>query len=163
MKKWLVLLPILFIPLFGLAQNMKNMELDNLKGDTFVLKDHLNADATIVSFWATWCLPCQKEHPALQQVKNSFKDKNIQIIAISTDSPRSLAKVKKYVRSHKKYDFIFLIDPDREFSQQCLVTEIPHTFVLDKNGKIIYTHTGYRKGDEQELIKVLQDYFGKQK
>ena len=165
MKKGIILLPLLLLPFLGMAQNLKSMELDNLKGDTFVLKDHLNADATIVSFWATWCLPCQKEHPALQQVKDFFKDKgkNVQIIAISTDSPRSLAKVKKYVRSHRKYHFTFLLDPDREFSQQVLVTEIPHTFVLDKNGKTIYTHTGYRKGDEQELIKVLQDYFGKQK
>ncbi len=165
MSKRLILWTLLLIPFLLAAQDMKSMELDNLKGDTFVLKDHLNADATIVSFWATWCLPCQKEHPALQEVKNFFQKKNktIQVIAISTDSPRSLAKVKKYVRSHRKYKFVFLIDPDREFSQQLLVTEIPHTFVLDKNGKVIYEHTGYRKGDEKELISVLEKYFSKQK
>ncbi len=162
MKKRLILFA-LFIPFLLIAQNMKNMELNDVNGNTFVLKDHLNADATIVSFWATWCLPCQKEHPALQKLKDELKDYNIQIIAISTDSPRSLAKVKKYVRSHKKYKFVFLLDPDREFAQQLLVTEIPHTFVIDHTGKIIFNHTGYRKGDELELKKVLLDYFKKHK
>lgn len=162
MKKFYFVLAIFVLPFLLQAQNIKSMELDDLNGNTFALKDHLDADATIVSFWATWCLPCQKEHPALQKLKESFKDKNIQIIAISTDSPRSLAKVKKYVRSHKKYKFVFLLDPDREFAQQLLVTEIPHTFVLDKEGNIIYTHTGYRLGDEKELSKVLKKYFEKQ-
>ncbi len=152
MRKWIFV--FLFIPFLMFAQNVKDLELDDINGDTFVLKENLNHDATIITFWATWCLPCQKEHPALQKMKEKLKDRDIQVLAISTDSPRSLAKVKKYVRAHK-YDFVFLLDPSGEFSRELLVTDIPYTMVLDKNGKVVYTHSGYRKGDEVHLEKEL--------
>ena len=160
MKKWMFIL--LLIPFLVVGQNVKQLELDDVNGDTFVLSDNLNHDATIISFWATWCLPCQKEHPALQAMKEKLKDKDIQILAISTDSPRSLAKVKKYVRSHK-YDFVFLLDPSGEFARELLVTDIPYTIVLNKNGDVVFTHSGYRKGDELELEKELMKLWQEKK
>lgn len=148
----------LFLILFILAgfvwaQNFSRIELNDLEGNNFKFSENLNVDATVVTFWATWCLPCQKEHPALQKLKEKYGDR-LQIIAISTDSPRSMAKVKSYARTHK-YDFVFLVDPDREAASELLVNEIPQTFVLDRSGKVVYHHTGYRKGDEQELEKEL--------
>ncbi len=159
MKK---LIFLILLPLFLFAQNVKQVELNDVKGDLFILKDHLNHDATVVTFWATWCLPCQKEHPALEKIKKKYGDKDIQIIAISLDSPRSLAKVKKYVRT-RRYDFVFLVDPNGEVSQKLLVTDIPFTMLVDKKGKVVFTHSGYRKGDESELEKAMQKLWqGKQ-
>ncbi len=155
MKKWLALL--LLIPWLGFGQNMKNFELEDINGNTFAFNEHLNVDATVVTFWATWCLPCRKEHPALQSLKEKYADR-LQIIAISIDSPRSLAKVKSYARSHD-FDFVFLVDPDREVATELLVNEVPQTFVLDRTGKIVYQHIGYSKGDELELEKELQKLF----
>ncbi len=150
-KKLLFILLILVG--FVWAQNFSKIELNDLEGNNFKFSENLNFDATVVTFWATWCLPCQKEHPALQKLKEKYGDR-LQIVAISTDSPRSMAKVKSYARSHK-YDFVFLVDPDREAASELLVNEIPQTFVLDRSGKVVYHHTGYRKGDEQELEKEL--------
>ncbi len=152
---------ILLLVAFVGAQDFSKIELNDLQGNTFRFSDNLNYDATIVTFWATWCLPCQKEHPALQQLKEKYGDR-LQIIAISTDSPRSMAKVKSYARSHK-YDFVFLVDPDREAATELLVNEIPQTFVLDRNGKVIYHHTGYRKGDEIELEKEILKFWKEKK
>ncbi len=159
MKKWLALL--LLIPWLGFSQSMKNFELDDINGNTFAFNENLNVDATVVTFWATWCLPCRKEHPALQSLKEKYGDR-LQIIAISIDSPRSLAKVKSYARSHD-YDFVFLVDPDREVATELLVNEVPQTFVLDRTGKIVYQHIGYSKGDELELEKELQKLFKRSK
>jgi len=152
---------ILLLAGWLVAQNFSQIELNDLDGNTFQFSENLNYDATVVTFWATWCLPCQKEHPALQELKEKYGDR-LQIIAISTDSPRSMAKVKSYARSHK-YDFVFLVDPDREVASELLVNEIPQTFLLDQNGKVIYHHTGYRKGDEQELEKELLKFWKEQK
>jgi len=155
-----ITLILFLLPLFLFAQNVKQIELDDVNGDTFVFADNLNHDATIISFWAIWCLPCQKEMPALQALKEKYKDKDIQIISISKDSPRSLAKVKSFVRSHH-YDFVFLLDPDGEASSQLLVNNIPYSMLVDKTGKVVFTHTGYRKGDEAEMEKALLKLWAK--
>ncbi len=146
---------ILLLPLLISAQNVTQLELDDVNGDTFVLEENLDHDAVVISFWATWCLPCKKEHPALQQVREDFADNDVLIIAISIDSPRSLAKVKNYVKLHK-YDFTWLLDPSGETAQEMLVNEVPYTMLVDKSGKVVFTHTGYRKGDEAELKKEIR-------
>lgn len=147
MKK---ILFIFILPLILLAQNVSQFELDDVSGDTFYMAENLEHDATVISFWATWCLPCKKEHPALQQMKKDLKEYDIQLITISIDSPRSLAKVKSYVKSNK-YDFVWLLDPNGEVSQELLVKEVPFTMLVNKKGKVVYTHSGYRKGDEEHL------------
>ncbi len=146
---------ILLLPLLIGAQNVTQLELDDVNGDTFILEENLDHDAVVISFWATWCLPCKKEHPALQQVKEDFPDNDVLIIAISIDSPRSLAKVKNYVKSHK-YDFSWLLDPSGEMAQEMLVNEVPYTMLVNKEGKVVFTHSGYRKGDEAELKKEIR-------
>ena len=153
MKKLFLIL--FLVPLFIHAQDVKSLELDDVNGDTFVMEDNLNYDATVISFWATWCLPCQKEHPALLEVQKELGADKVQFISISIDSPRSLAKVKSYVRSHK-YPFIFLVDPSGEEAQQMLVNEIPYTMLVNREGKVVFRHTGYRKGDEQELKTEIE-------
>ena len=152
MKK---LLFIFLLPILIYAQNVTQLELDDVNGDTFVLEENLDHDAVVISFWATWCLPCKKEHPALQQVKEEFADKDVLVIAISIDSPRSLAKVRNYVKSHK-YDFTWLLDPSGETAQEMLVNEVPYTMLVDQSGKVVFTHSGYRKGDEAELKKEIR-------
>lgn len=147
MKK---LLFLFLLPLFLSAQDIRHLELDDINGDLFIMQENLEYDATVISFWATWCLPCKKEHPALQQLKKDLSDYKIQIITISIDSPRSLAKVKKYVKSNN-YDFTYLLDPSGDASRELLVNEVPYTLLADKNGKIVYKHSGYRQGDEEEL------------
>ena len=146
-------------PIFIFAQNVRQIELDEVNGDTFYMAENLDHDATVISFWATWCLPCKKEHPALQQMKEDLSEYDIQLITISIDSPRSLAKVKSYVKS-KGFEFTWLLDPNGETSQELLVKEVPFTMLVNSKGKVVYTHSGYRKGDEEhlksEIYKLLK-------
>jgi thiol-disulfide isomerase/thioredoxin len=158
MKKILFLLFI--IPGALLAQDLSHVKLARVNGKKFEIKKNLKPDGTIVTFWATWCMPCQKELPALQKLEEKYKDKDFQIIAISQDSPRSLARVKSFVRSHK-YDFIFLLDPNGETSSRLMVNSIPFTMLLDGKGKTIYTHQGYKLGDEKELEEKLLEFWKK--
>ncbi len=152
MKKLIGLL--LIIPFLLPAQDLARYKLNDVDGNTFVFRKNLDYDANIIIFWATWCLPCKKEFPALQELKQKYKNKDIQIIAISVDSPRSLAKVKMFTKSHS-YDFVYLVDPSGDVSNKLLVKEVPHTMLADKTGKVVYSLTGYRKGDEAQLEKNM--------
>ncbi len=156
MKKLFLIL--LLLPTFLFAQDLSRLRLKDVKGKPFIMKNHLDNDATIILFWATWCIPCRKEFPAIDKLQKKFPDKKIKVITISKDSPRSLAKVKSFVRSHK-YDFTYLTDPNGEISSRLLVNSIPYSMLVDRAGKVIYTHTGYRKGDELELEKKIKEYW----
>ena len=160
MKKLLIIL--LLIPVITVAQDLSKLELKDLSGKKFIMKNHLNNDATIILFWATWCLPCKKEFPAVQNLIEKHTDKKIKVITISQDTPRSLAKVKSFAKSHQ-YNFTYLLDPGGDISSKLLVNSVPYTFLLNAAGKVIYNHRGYRKGDEIELEKHIHKYWNQQK
>ncbi len=145
---------ILLTSAVGLAQDITNIRLKDVNGKTYVMKDHLDNDANIILFWATWCLPCHKEFPEIQKLMEKYADKKINVVAISTDSPRSIAKVKSFVRKNN-YPFTFLLDAEGKVSANFMVDAIPHSFLADASGKVVYSHTGYRKGDELDMEKEL--------
>jgi peroxiredoxin len=136
------------------AKDISSIKLKDADGKSFALKDNLAKDANLVLFWATWCLPCQKEFPEIAKIRAKFPDKDIKIFAISKDSPRSMAKVKSFIRKHD-YDFVWLMDGDGAVSSNFMVDAIPHSLLADNSGTVVYSHTGYRKGDELELEKAL--------
>lgn len=154
MKKIFFALFLFSLVAISFSQDISSIKLKDVDGKNFDMKDHLDNDATIVLFWATWCMPCQKEFPAIEKIIKKYPDKKIEVVAISKDSPRSLAKVKAFVRKHK-YPFTYVLDADGKVSSNFMVDAIPHSFVADTNGKVIYSHTGYRKGDELDLEKEL--------
>jgi len=155
--KYLILL-FLVIPAILFAQDVSKLELKDVDGQKFIMRDQLNHDATILIFWATWCLPCKKEFPAIQNLLEKHKDKKINVFAISQDSPRSLAKVKSFTKSHN-YPFTYLLDLDGDVSKKLLINSVPYTLLVNSQGKVIYTHRGYSKGDELELEKQLLKYW----
>lgn len=148
----------LLLPVWLLAQDLSQLRLKDIDGKNFIMKEHLENDATLILFWATWCIPCREEFPAIDQLQKKYPDKKFKVITISQDSPRSLAKVKSFVKS-QKFNFTWLTDPNGEISSKLLVNSIPHALLADRQGKVIYTHTGYRKGDELELEKKLLEYW----
>jgi len=156
MKKNLIIL--LFTPFILFSQNISNLKIQDVNGKTFVVKDHLEQDATIVLFWATWCIPCKKEFPAVHELIKKYPEKKIQVLAISKDTPRSLSKVKAFARTHD-YNLTYLLDPTGEISSKLLVNLVPTSMLVDRTGKVIYSHTGYRKGDEAELEKEILKLF----
>jgi len=153
------LFSILFIFLFAFslsAQSIINLRLKTVDNKRFEIKEYLEKGPVVIAFWATWCKPCRKELPAIKKVYEKYKDQDLTILAISIDSPRSLSKVKTFV---KKSDlpYEFLIDPNGEQSTKLQVKDIPYTLLADKSGKIVYTHRGYREGDEKELDEKISE------
>ncbi len=116
---------------------------------------------TIVSFWATWCKPCLAELIKIDNVYEEWQEKyKVRLIAVSVDDSRSAHKVKGLVAS-KNWTYDVLIDLNSELRQALNVTNPPTTFIIDKTGKIVYTHNGYLEGDEIELESKLAELTGK--
>ncbi len=111
----------------------------------------------VISFWATWCAPCKKELNAIHEVYEDWQDETgVKVIAVSIDDARSATRVKPYVNS-VSWDNDVLLDVNGDFKRALNVNNVPQTFLVDGNGEIVWTHSGYSPGDEEELFEKIQE------
>ncbi|MDZ4666632.1 MAG: TlpA disulfide reductase family protein [bacterium] len=165
MKNTLILLIFTFFTFSAWAQKdaqtMPNMVLKDMNGKSKNMEDYSKSGKiTIVSFWATWCSPCKKELNNVHDVYDDWKNKyDLQLVAVCTDNARNTQKVKPYVDG-QGWDFEIIMDINQDLQRALNIVQIPHTFLLDQNGKVVYQHSGYVEGDEfalEEKIKTLME------
>lgn len=111
----------------------------------------------IISFWATWCKPCLKELAAIEEVYEDWADETgVKLIAISVDDSRSAPRVRSFVLG-SGWEYEVYMDKNGDFKRAMNVVNIPHTFLIDGEGNIVYQHTSYAPGDEEDLYeKILE-------
>lgn len=110
----------------------------------------------IISFWATWCAPCLKELANISTVYSQWQEEEgVKLIAISIDRARQLEKVKTLI-AEKGWSYDVFMDQSGDFRNSLNVVNIPHTFVLDGKGEIIYQSTSYTPGDELKLYEKVK-------
>lgn len=124
-----------------------NFRLEDIEGNTVELSTMIGQGPILITFWATWCKPCLEEMVEYNKIYKEFSQKGFVLLAISTDSERSVAKVKPFVKS-RNYSFPILLDINSDVARKYYAQVNPYSVLIDKNGNIIYTHFGYTKGDE---------------
>lgn len=163
MKKLIIASIFSLITVFAFSQdsgkntNLPSTNIKTLDGQTFNTQNISNdGKPIIISFWALWCKPCKKELDAFNENIEDWQDETgVKVYAISVDDSRSTAKVLPFV-SGKDWDFDVLLDPNGDFKRAMNVNMIPHTFLLDGDGNIVYQHTSYYEGDEFELYELVK-------
>ncbi len=159
--KRLALLLVMVLAVAGLHAQSKtdlpNVTIKNLNGkDVNIAKLNNNGKPIVITFWATWCKPCIKEHEALNDVYDDWKDETgVKIYSVSIDDSRSSSRVKPFVEG-KGWEFETLLDVNSDLKRAMNVSNPPHTFLIDGNGKIVYQHSGYIDGSENELYKEIK-------
>jgi peroxiredoxin len=145
---------ILFAAAVSAQQGLPDMPLTNLHGATVSLKTAIDSNkVTIISFWATWCVPCINELDALKEKLDETKNPLFQLIAISTDEARTVQKVRPLVKS-RGWNFEIYLDESNEVKRVFNVSNIPFVMIVYK-GKIVYQKTGYIPGDEAVLFEKI--------
>ena len=162
MKKLiLVALAGLLISNLAIAQ-LPSVTLKTLEGKN-VDTSKLNNDGKpfIISFFALWCKPCLRELSAIHEVYPDWQDETgVKVIAVSIDEGQNSLKVAPTVNG-SGWEYDVLLDPNGDFKRAMGVNMIPHIFVIDGNGKISSSRTGYTDGSEGHLIEEVRKLIGK--
>ncbi len=156
LNKWILAALAAFLSLGLSAQNLPDAKLVDASGKAVSTRSLADGKTPFaVTFWASWCKPCQKELAALTEIAPDWEgDFPLRIYAICVDDSRSLSRAKALAAS-SDWPVTVLYDTNQELMRTLNISSIPHVFVYDKNGKQVFSHTGYLPGDEETLLQKL--------
>ncbi|KAA5537390.1 TlpA family protein disulfide reductase [Taibaiella lutea] len=167
MKK---LIAIAAMAIFGFsanAQNATEMDLPNtpvkqMNGSSIPFNQSFEkGKVTLVSFWATWCIPCKKEIIAVRNNMESWKKEvDFNYVTVSVDDSRATAQVKAYAKS-QGWDFPYYQDPNSDLKRSLNFQNVPFSIIVGKDGKIAYMQSGYEAGGEEILFTKMKEIAAK--
>lgn len=159
-KAYLSILMMMVLATAAISQESKreipNVVVKKLDNSSFSTSEFENdGKPIIISFWATWCSPCKRELNAIaEQYEDWVDETGVKLIAISIDDARNMHKVKPYVDG-QAWDYEVYLDPNADFKRAMNVNTVPHTFLIDGEGHIVWQHNSYASGDEEELYDLV--------
>ena len=141
------------------SAQIPSVVVETSKGESFATKSLLDEKVPmIISFWSTSCKPCIRELDAVYDALPDWKEEvNFRVVAVSTDDSRLMSKAKSFAEGRGwGEDFLLLFDKNQDFMRAMNVSVVPHVFVVDALGKVVYSHTSYVPGNEIELFNAVK-------
>ncbi|MBD3237462.1 MAG: redoxin domain-containing protein [Candidatus Eisenbacteria bacterium] len=141
------------------ADQAPDFTLPDLSGNSVKLSATYPNGPVVLSFWATWCVPCPEEMKHLQRLWEKYGEQGLQVLAPSIDGSKTVSKVRPFVMG-RRFSFPVLLDTNNDVKRLYRVAVVPTIFLIDTEGNVTYHHVGYRPGDEVELEKEIQKLLG---
>jgi len=142
-------------------KKVPSVQLKDMKGKSFNTASLGLKGPVIFSFWATWCAPCKKELNTIHELYEDWQaETGVTLVAVSIDDEKTKSAVSVYVNG-KAWDYMVLMDTNGDFKRAMGVNNVPHTFLMDKDGNIVYSHNNYAPGDEDKLYQEIKKLTGK--
>ncbi len=145
----------------GIAKGQEEVTITQVQASSLLnLIAEKGARVTVVNMWATWCIPCLKEFPALVKLAHAYKNEGLRVLLVSNDLEQDLPAVRKflakqgvdfptYIKAEKDDAFINGINPRWSGA-------LPTTFIYDKDGKLLYMLEGEQDYNQfEEKVKPL--------
>ena len=127
-------------------------QLNSSSGKPLSLAD-LKGRIVLVNFWASWCGPCRKEMPLLEQLNRQYRSKGVTLVGVNVE-PDSAAATDWLKATPVSFPILF--DVDSKVSKLYQVEGMPNTVILDRKGNVRYIHRGYSPGAENEYLDQIR-------
>ncbi|MFO7638698.1 MAG: TlpA disulfide reductase family protein [bacterium] len=141
-------------------EKAQDFTLTDVAGDEYTLSEMLENGPVYMVCWDLPCINCIAELDALVPVYEELAPYGLQLVALSVDKPADEAKVKAFVAA-KRWPYTCLLDPQQEVKSAYGIIIKPTAYLINTSGEIVFTHIGYKKGDEarirEEFLKWLPD------
>ena len=156
MKKRIVICLMMLVGCLGIEAALPAVTLQDMNGKSVnVASLAQNGKPVVISFFATWCKPCMRELKAIDELYADWQDETgVTVYLVSIDQGQDIQKVKPLVDGNG-WEFPVLLDPNGTLKRAMNVQNVPHLFVVNSKGEIVYNHVGYNAGDEVEIRKYL--------
>ena len=157
MKKLLFLMLAVMVGVGASAQSLPDVKIENQEGKVVSTKSLADGTPMIISFWSTTCKPCIQELNAINDNLVDWLDEvDMKVVAVSVDDARTVSRARAMTKGQGWDDYVCLYDKNQDFKRAMNVSLTPHTFIVDGKGNIVYSHSGYTPGSEQELFEKIK-------
>ena len=165
MRSWLILGGVGLVVLLGvvilittpsrttLPRPAPDFLLPDMRGQAVRLSQ-LKGKVILLNVWATWCGPCRKEMPTMEALAHKLSGEDFVLLAVSQDVDGAVT-VKPYLQEGG-YTFPVLLDLQGEVGRKYGVTGYPETFVIDRQGQVVYHHIGYNDWAQPQIEETLR-------
>lgn len=157
MKNFFLTLIVTLCAMAAQAQ-LPEVQLKDLAGKT-INSAKLSNDGKpfVISFFATWCKPCNRELSAIAEVYEEWQEETgMKLFAISVDQAQNVNKVKPLVDANE-WEYDVLLDTNSDLLRALGIQLIPHVLIVDGDGKIVESRSGYTEGSEQHIIEKIRE------
>jgi peroxiredoxin len=160
MKKNKIINTLLLLTILCLTsmseQTAVNFKLPDLSNKQTSLDDLLQKGPVLLDFWATWCKPCLKAFPKLNELHKKYSARGFTVVGLNQDGPRNQAKIKPFVAS-MNIEFPILIDANNQVMRQFSVQNLPTAVLISPDGRIVGRYVGYNSGKVKELETQIEN------
>jgi cytochrome c biogenesis protein CcmG/thiol:disulfide interchange protein DsbE len=119
----------------------------------------LRGKVVLVDFWGTFCEPCKKSFPKLQDLYTKYATSGLKIVGISEDESDDKDKIPGFADQYGA-KFTLGWDADKSIAKHYKPETMPSSFIIDKKGVVRYAHVGYHDGEEVEVEKEIKELLG---
>ena len=155
MKKIFALLCLVFAVSVASAQQLPDVNVENAQGKVVSVRSLSNGKPMIISYWSIACKPCIQELNAINDALADWRSEaEFEVVAVSVDDARLKASAKA-IASSRGWEFICVYDENQDLKRAMNVSLTPQSFVVDGEGNIIFSHSGYTPGSEQLLFDKI--------
>lgn len=164
MRKLFMLLLVLFLASNVFAQSgektfpkIPSVTVKTIDGRDFNTANIQNDGKPIIlSFWALWCTPCLRELTSIAEVYEDWvEETGVKLIAVSIDDARSTSRVLPTAQG-RNWEYEILLDANSDFRRAMNVNQIPHNFIINGKGEIVWQHTSFSEGSQHQLIDLVR-------
>ncbi len=135
-----------------LEQASASCALTTLDGRPAMNLQDLKGKVVYMDFWASWCPPCVKSFPFLNQLDHELKEQGLQVVGINLDE--KMADAQDFLSKHP-VDFSIVADPSKQCAKVFELMAMPTSYLIDRKGNIRHIHQGFRNGETEELRALI--------
>jgi cytochrome c biogenesis protein CcmG/thiol:disulfide interchange protein DsbE len=129
--------------------------LPDMNGNIVSMSKSLGQGPIYISFWATYCKPCMEELKIIEKYYEKYKNRGFRVFAIDMEGPKTQSKVKSLMIS-MGFTFDILLDNNGDvFRRKFKGSSCPYSFLVNPDGKIVFSSLGFKPGDEVKIEKLI--------
>lgn len=113
----------------------------------------LQGKVVYLDFWASWCKPCKSSFPWMYEMKQTYKDQGLEVLAVNLDKDKSLAD--EFLRG-MDVNFIIAFDDEGDSATAYQLRGMPSSYLIGRDGKLYASHIGFREKDKAKMEEAIK-------